>query len=299
LSKINLLFLSLAVFIGGCAGISVDLPPITDAPTGERHNGKIVWHDLLTNTPEASRRFYGEMFGWAFEKPSTVLGFGGDDTYMLIRHEGRLIGGMLDTNAFREGENVSQWITTASVDDIDAAVERVTAQGGKIETPPTAVGSRGRMAVVEDSTGARFAMIESSGGDPAHSEPVYNGWLWDEVWTDDVERATSFYQAVMGFDYTDHDIDDSDRNYRVLSMGDQPRAGVMEMPFEDVRPVWVNYIRVKNPAALTARAQELGGKVLVEAREREIGGIVALVAGPSGAGIALQTWPTNSGEADE
>ena len=290
---------ALAVFLASCASISVDLPPITEAPTGERHTGKIVWHDLLTNTPEASRRFYGEMFGWEFEKPATVLGFGGDDTYMLIRHEGRLIGGMFDTNSFRKGENISQWITTASVDDIDVAVDRVVAQGGKVETPPTDVGSRGRIAVVEDSTGARFAMLESVDGDPGDSDPVYNSWLWDEVWTDDVDKATRFYQAVMGFDYTDHDIDDSERDYRVLTMGDTPRAGVLAMPFDGVRPVWVNYIRVEDPAALTARATKLGGKVLVEAQEREIGGIVALVAGPSGAGIALQTWPLEAGGNNE
>lgn len=297
--RIRLLFLPLAVILASCAGISVDLPPITDAPTGERHNGKIVWHDLLTNTPEASRRFYNEMFGWEFERPPTVLGFGGDDTYMLIRHEGRLIGGMFDTNSFRDGENISQWITTAAVDDIDAAVERVVARGGRVETPPTDVGSRGRIAVVEDSTGARFAMLESREGDPGETDPVYNGWLWNEVWTNDVAEATSFYQAVIGFEYTDHDIDASDRNYRVLTVGGTPRAGILAMPFEDVRPLWVNYIRVKDPAALTARAVELGGKVLVKAQQREIGGIVALVAGPSGAGIALQTWPLDSGEPDE
>ena len=299
MSRISSFFLSLVLLIAGCASISVDMPPITDAPTGERHNGKIVWHDLLTNTPEQSRRFYGEMFGWEFEKPGTVLGFGGDDTYMLIRHEGRLVGGMLDTNAFREGENISQWITTVSVDDIDAAVQRVSAQGGRTETPPTSVGSRGRIAIAEDSTGALFAMIETSEGDPGDRVPGHNEWLWDEVWTDDVEQATSFYQAVLGFDYTDHDIDDSDRNYRVLTMGETARAGVLAMPFEDVQSVWVNYIRVEDPVALTARAQELGGRVLVDAQERAIGGIVALVAGPSGAGIALQTWPLESGEADE
>ena len=68
-------------------------------------------------------------------------------------------------------------------------MERVVAQGGKVETPPTDVGSRGRIAVVEDSTGARFAMLESGVGDPGDSDPVYNSWLWDEVWTNDVGQG--------------------------------------------------------------------------------------------------------------
>ncbi|MEE4185047.1 MAG: hypothetical protein V2J12_04705 [Gammaproteobacteria bacterium] len=35
----------------------------------------------------------------------------------------------------------------------------------------------------------------------------------------------------------------------------------------------------------------LGGKVLLDAAPRELGGEVALIQGPSGAGVVLQTWP--------
>jgi predicted enzyme related to lactoylglutathione lyase len=145
--------------------------------------------------------------------------------------------------------------------------------------------------VVEDSTGALFAMIQTRDGDPADSEPVQNSWLWDELWTDDVEGATGFYQAVLGFQHTDHDIENTDRNYRVLKYADAPRAGVLENPFEGERPVWVNYIRVADPSAVTAKVETLGGRVLVEAQARPIGGEVAFIAGPSGAGVAVQTWP--------
>jgi predicted enzyme related to lactoylglutathione lyase len=280
-----------ALFAAGCAAVTVNLPPITEAPTDERHNGKVVWRDLLTNTPEASRRFYGELFGWEFEQPRVFIGVGAGDSYMLIRHNGRLIGGMVDTNALGKKENISQWITTISVADIDAAVGRVAAAGGKVVNAPESIGDRGRMAVIEDSTGALFAMIETKSGDPADAEPERNGWLWDELWTGDVEGATGFYQAVLGFQHTDHAIEDTDRNYRVLKYADQPRAGVLQNPFEGERPVWVNYIRVADPAAMTAKVEGLGGRVLVEAQARPIGGEVAVIAGPSGAGVALQTWP--------
>ena len=62
----------------------------------------------------------------------------------------------------------------------------------------------------------------------------------------------------------------------------------MANPFEGERPVWVNYIRVEDPAAITARVEGLGGNILVEAQERDIGGKVAFIAGPSGAGIVLR-----------
>ena len=210
---------------------------------------------------------------------------------MLIRHNGKLIGGMVDTNALGKKENISQWITTISVADIDAAVDRAAGAGGKIINAPESIGDRGRMAVIEDSTGALFAMIETKEGDPADSEPVHDGWLWDELWTSDVERATGFYQAVFGFQHTDHEIENADRDYRVLKHADKPRAGVLKNPFEGERPVWVNYIRVEDPSAVTAQVEALGGRVIVEAQARPIGGEVAFIAGPSGAGVALQTWP--------
>lgn len=283
--------LALLLLAAGCTAVTVNLPPITETPTDERHNGKVVWRDLLTNTPKASRRFYGELFGWEFEQPRLFVGVGSGDSYMLIRHNGKLIGGMVDTNALGKTENISQWITTISVADLDAAVERAAGAGGKVVNAPESIGDRGRMAVVEDSTGALFAMIQTKEGDPADSEPAHNDWLWDELWTSDVDSATGFYGTVIGFEYTDHEIENVDRDYRVLTYADKPRAGVLRNPFENERPVWVNYIRVEDPVAVTAKVDRLGGRVLVEAQVRPVGGEVAFIAGPSGAGVALQTWP--------
>ena len=288
--------LLVALLAAGCTAITVNLPPITETPTDERHNGKVVWRDLLTNTPEASRRFYGELFDWEFEPPRVFIGVGGGDSYMLIRHDGKLIGGMVDTNALGRKENISQWITTISVADVDAAVARVAGAGGKVVNVPESIGDRGRMAVIEDATGALFALIQAKDGDPADAEPVRNGWLWDELWTSDVDRATGFYAAVLGFRHTDHELGKAARDYRVLRYGDKPRAGVLKNPFENERPVWVNYIRVDDPSAVTARVESLGGRVIVEAQARPIGGEVAFIAGPSGAGVALQTWPLDKGE---
>ena len=274
-----------------CATLSPDLPSITESPTGERHNGKVVWHDLLTNTPEASRKFYGELFGWSFEKPGIDLGFGGGDDYMLIRHDGKLIGGMIDTNALGKKVNVSQWITMVSASDIQAAVAALVDEGGKILTPPTELKSRGTLAIAEDPMGALFALIQTKDGDPADYQPVIDGFLWDELWTSDVPAAGTFYTNVFGYAIEDRPVGDTQRTYQMLKNEDKPRAGILANPYEGERPVWVNYIRVESPAAVTAKVEALGGQILLEARDRDIGGEVAFIAGPSGAGIALQTWP--------
>ena len=290
--------MALAIVIAGCSALPVRLPPVTESPTGLHNDGRIVWHDLLTSTPEASRKFYGELFGWTFEPPPTFIGIGDDGDYMLIRHNGVLIGGIVDANTLQTDVDISQWVTVLSSADIDAAVERSEKKGGNTLTPPTNVGQRGRLAVVEDPTGALFAIVQTADGDPPEAEPEVGGFLWDEVWTDNVPLATAFYKNVFGFEREDHDISDMERSYHVLRNDGTSRAGLLQHPFENERSAWVNYLRVTNPAAITARVESLGGRVLIDARARPIGGTVALVAGPSGAVIALQTWPLET-EGDE
>ena len=276
--------IAVALAVAGCAAMAPDLPPITDSPTGTRDSGRVVWHDLLTNTPEQSRLFYSELFGWEFERPTMIS----SGAYYLIRHNGRLIGGMVDANQL-DRENISQWMTVISVDDIDAAVERVRQEGGQVIAPPTDVGARGTLAVVTGSEGALFAMVQTRGGDPDEADPAVNGWLWNEVWTDDVAVSEAFYGTVLGYSVDEREVGET--RYRLLQSGDTPRAGILAHPFPEAGPVWVNYIRVDDPSAITARVEELGGQVLAETQSRPIGGEVALIAGPSGAGVALQTWP--------
>jgi hypothetical protein len=150
------------------------------------------------------------------------------------------------------------------------------------------------MAIVRDAEGALLALLQTRDGDPADREAEIGGFLWDELWTTDVDIATAFYEGLTGLDAALTDIDEdqgSGASYRLLKADDRPRFGVMPNPLEGLKPVWVSYIRVDDPAAITAGVTELGGQVIVEARSRPIGGKVAFIAGPSGAGIALQTWP--------
>ena len=294
--RLKLLAVLFTWVVAGCATITPELPAITDKPTGSHFEGRIVWHDLLTTTPAESRKFYGELFGWEFERPGLSVGIGDADSYMLIRHNGELIGGMLDANIMKRETNISQWITVMSVRDISAATGRVTANGGEVLTPPTDVGSRGTLAVVAGPDKAIIALVQTRSGDPAERKPVSNGWLWNELWTNNVEQATGFYQAVAGFEIENHAVQGEDQDYRVLKSGDAPRAAIMPNPFERELPVWVNYIRVDDPAVITARVEELGGIVILDASPRPLGGEVAFVAGPSGAGVALQTWPLDREE---
>jgi predicted enzyme related to lactoylglutathione lyase len=280
--------------VAACATVNIDLPAVTETPTGARSPGKIIWRDLLTNDPQASQRFYGDLFGWTFESVGGTSGLKSNGAYTLIRHNGELIGGMIDTVALNGRSDISQWIVLMSVNDIDAAVAKFPAAGGTIVAPPRNLQRRGTAAVVSDAEGALIGLLQTKDGDPADVEPELGGFLWDELWTTDVKSAASLYETVAGLQTATLDVDDDQEagaNYRLLKAGETPRIGVMPSPLEGLNPVWVSYLRVADPAAIAARVADLGGRVIVEARSRPLGGEVAFIAGPSGAGIALQTWP--------
>ena len=278
----------------GCVATGISLPSLTETPTGLHEPGRIVWRDLLTDRPAESRRFYEELFGWEFQGVGNLFNLGGEDAYSLIRHNGRLIGGMVDERKLNnDADDISQWVVLMSVADVDAATNAFQASGGEILAPPTDMAERGRMAIVVDPQGALLALVQTRDGDPEWQEPGYGDFLWDELWTDDVAASTGFYSRLTGLEQHDVRVTES-QDYRVLTREEQPVLGIMEHPFQDKRPVWVTYLRVEDPAAITARVAELGGEVYVEAQDRPLGGRVALIADPSGAGIALQTWPFES-----
>ncbi len=280
------LLLPLLLCLGACAPASYDLPRLAGGP--ERLPGKVVWHDLITDTPAASERFYGELFGWTFEPVPGV-------NYTLIRHDGRAIGGLVDQDRLPVDEDISQWVALLAVEDIEVAAAAVGPAGGRLLTPPTSLGRRGRVAVAADPEGAVFALLETGEGDPPdRSEPpAAGGFLWDELWAVDTARAAAFYRQLLPYRAETVTLE-GEPAYTVLSARERPRAGIRSHPVPDSAPLWANYLRVADLAALEdilARVEDLGGRVLQPATARPAGGYLAVLQGPSGAGIALQTWP--------
>lgn len=285
------LFLAMLMLAGisACSTLNINLPAVTETPSSARLAGKIVWHDLLTTDIEASRKFYGGMFGWTFEEVPVSLGFGKSGNYLLIRHKGELVGGMVDTERLGTKVNNSQWVVLMSVDDVDAAAQNVVDAGGEIMTPPTDLNERGRIAVVTDNSGALFAILQTRDGDPIDTSAAFGSFMWDEVWVPDSAAAANFYSSIAPFQPVSLETG-RDSVYRGLGVDGRPRMGILQDPIEELPPTWASYIRVEDMSVLD-KVEALGGEVLLPAANRDIGGQVALIAGPSGAGVVLQTWP--------
>ena len=284
--------LLLLALVTACVGTGFSLPPVAGVSGGERLPGKVIWQDLLTDTPQQTEAFYGGLFGWEFEP------LGGGVNYTLIRHRGHLIGGLVDQNRLPATADISQWVVAMSVADIGEAVQTVADAGGEVFTPATSLGERGDIAVVADPTGALLALLQTRDGDPvdANADPATGDFLWRELWTVEVDRAARFLTRLAPFAVESIEIDAADKSvaYRLLKTADLPRAGVRTTPVPQMPPMWVSYLRVADQielAAILAKVPGLGGEILVPALARPGGGYVAMIAGPSGAGIALQTWP--------
>jgi hypothetical protein len=284
LRTLRTLFIVALAGLAACTAANITLPPVTDQPTGAHIPGKVIWHDLLTDDVESARHFYGELFGWKFESPTV----GQSSAYTLITLNGSRIGGMIDATKIRADVDLTQWVSILSVEDVDAATALFKTSGGTVFTEPTDLTNRGRISVVADSQGALVALLRTEGGDPKDQEPQIGGFLWDELWTDDPDQSIDFFSELVAYD--DNTVAIKGEEYRYLSSAGQPRVGIRKNPLPGLTPTWVTFIRVEDPAAITARVEELGGKVFVEAQTNPIGGQVAIIADPAGAGLVIQSW---------
>jgi predicted enzyme related to lactoylglutathione lyase len=258
-------------------------PPIVDPPTGQHTPGRWVWADLVTSDVAAAADFYGKVFGWTYE---TYGGEDDRDTYTLVLADGLPIGGMVfDQRALKDGVPSARWIALVSVPDVRAAADAVTKHGGKVVVAPKPLGERGETAVFQDPDGVPFGAVRSKNGDPADYSGDVNEWVWLDLWTRDVERATKFYSEVAGYRVVPLE-QDGPRNGAHLVAGDYVRAGVMRLNDERTTPLWLPYVRVTDAKAAAEAARAAGGKVLRE--PVSVGrAVVAVIADPTGAPVGI------------
>jgi len=167
-------------------------------------------------------------------------------------------------------------------------VAKAKAGGARVLRDPFDAAGIVRAAVIADQQGAPVGFARFNKVRP-ELKPVTGSWLWMEYVATDPEAAMTFYGDVIGYRHEQVENQGS-AVYHVLSLG-TPRAGLFKSPFERVRGNWVPYVLVDDPAAMAARAQSLGGTILVAPRPDLRKGTVAIISDPAGAVIALQKYP--------
>ena len=267
---------------GACATPSLRVPPVTPEPTDLRLNGKFIWYDLFTKDLKAVELFYEGLFGWSFQETSS-----GEGRVLTIMREGVPTANAVSVDETKMKGGASRWLSYMSVADVDQTVLRIEQNQGSVYMPPKDLPERGRVAVVKDPEGALFAVLTATGGDPP--DPAYdlNDFLGSELWARHLETAIQFYQTLVAYEIEMVDVG-NDKDYHLLVRDGQPRAGVVQIPWDDVNPNWIPYIAVEDVATVAARVEALGGSLLIAPDPEIREGNTAIIADPSGAVFAIQ-----------
>ncbi len=137
--------------------------PSAAMPMGERPQpptpGTIGWHELYTTDLEGGYDFYHKLFGWT---KLTDMDMGPHGIYRIFDegdHKEMGDGGMMTKAPHIP---VSCWNFYIHVDSIKAAVERVTAGGGKVLNGPMQVPGGAWVIQGQDPQGAMFSLVSSN-----------------------------------------------------------------------------------------------------------------------------------------
>lgn len=290
--KSILLTAAAVFFIASCSQELPIVPPINTVPSGESHRGKFIWRDLMTDDVPSVKNFYSELFGW------TYIDVGeSENDYTVVLHDGKPIAGMFRLRDVKEKHAFSQWISYLSVEDITKSVNYVKSNGGSIYREPFDLPNRGTVSFIFDSQNAILGFVKSSSGDPVDQDPFYNEWFWTELWTNNVKSSIDFYTGFISYKSRTFDTR-AENQYIVLENENRPRAGIIKIPFENVKPHWMPYIAVKDPSEIVKRVEQLGGTVYL-GTQGVAGNNAAVIADPSGAVFTVQKWPLEKGEFNE
>jgi uncharacterized protein len=115
--------------------------------------GTIGWHELYANDGATAFAFYAKLFGWT---KTEALDMGAMGVYQMFATGGPTVGGMMTKPP---EVPMPYWLYYFNVDAIDAAMARVTKQGGKVLMGPHEVPGGQWILQCQDPQGAMFALV--------------------------------------------------------------------------------------------------------------------------------------------
>ena len=114
--------------------------------------GACGWNELQTSDAEAALKFYGDLFGFGV---SHTFDMGAMGLYHIVHQGAEPVGGMMTNPA-----EVPHWRPYFTVPDIEAAKDRVLAQGGQVVNGPHPVPSGSTILIGRDPQGVTFALVQ-------------------------------------------------------------------------------------------------------------------------------------------
>lgn len=136
---------------GATSPMTMDTVPPED--TGLPKQGMFCWEELMSTDPEASTKFYQEIYGYSRED----VDMGPMGTYRLLKRGDMNICGLMKTPP--EAPQATYWISYIAVDDVDATTGRAEKLGGTILVPPMDIPKVGRFSMIQDPAGVTVALF--------------------------------------------------------------------------------------------------------------------------------------------
>jgi uncharacterized protein len=243
----------------------------------EKHeHGTFSWTDLTTPDAEASQAFYGGLFGWQF-KGDPVPGGG---VYVMARLGDRAAAAMFETT-----DRHPAWASYVTVDDADAAAARARELGANVLAEPFDVMDAGRMATLQDPTGAVFCVWQPRRSIGAEVVNGHAALSLNQLNTTDPEAAQRFYSDLFGWRF--EEMQGGPGPYSGIYRGERTNGGMMPMPPGQSAPShWLVYFGIDDIDAAAERIGSSGGRLVVEKMDVP-GGQILVAQDPHGATFGL------------
>jgi predicted enzyme related to lactoylglutathione lyase len=256
--------------------------------TPQNQPGTFCWYECGTRDAAAAKKFYTELFGWKAVDVPMPGEMGGHYTMLKVGEED--VAGLYEMRG-PQFENVPpHWMTYVNSANVDESVTRAKSLGATILADPMDIPGVGRLAVLQDPTGATisvFKMGEHHG--TAQLGTTHGAFCWSELATRDTAAAKTFYTSL--FDWGAKVDDNPEMPYTEFQVSGTSVAGMMAMGPQhgDAPPHWMPYVAVSDCNAAAEKVEQLGGQVVVPPMDVPNVGRFSVIADPTGAHLAMIT----------
>jgi hypothetical protein len=251
----------------------------------DRHPpGSFCWLELHTTDHNAAKSFYDALFGWAPED----MPMGPNDFYTIFKLQGRDAAAGCTLRPDQRSQGVPpHWMIYITVENTDAAAAKAQQLGGTILAPAFDVFDAGRMAVVQDPTGATFCLWQANKNTGIGIAHVHGTLCWADLSTPDPKSASDFYSGLFGWQLIRDEKDPS--GYLHIKNGEHFIGGIPPAASRQpgVPPHWLAYLQVDDVDATANQAKQMGASLYCPPMSMEGVGRMSVIADPQGAVFAI------------
>src|SRR5579885_1897790 len=166
-------------------------------------------------------------------------------TYTIFLVDDKDAAAMFELSG-KDAKLPTHWNAYVSVASADDAAQKAKSIGGKIVEAPFDVMDVGRMAVLQDPTGAHFSVWQPKKHIGARVYDMPGTVCWRELLTPNVDAAGKFYSTLFKWKASAKKMDGM--TYHMFENGADGVAGMMLPPMKDIPPHWITYFMVEDCA---------------------------------------------------